>query len=90
MSQVWEGTSSRWAGAPPTRAQGEERREKGETLGSDGPEAHLVVRPPLFPLGRPPKWDLGLAATPRGVNPRWGTAPSLPLYILEVWAAHHT
>ena len=52
MGQVWEWTSPRWAGAPPTRAQGEERREKGETLGSDGPKAHLVVRPPLSPLGR--------------------------------------
>ena len=31
-----------------------------------------------------------LVATPRGVNPRWGTDPSLPLYILEVWAAQDT
>ena len=48
----------------PTRVQGEERREKGETLGSDGPKAHLVVRPPSLPpwpplqvpsrAGRPP------------------------------------
>ena len=38
---------------PPSRAQGEERREKGETLGSDGPKAHLVVRPPLSPLAAP-------------------------------------
>ena len=52
MGQVWE-TSPRWAGAPPTRAQGEERREKGETLGSDGPKAHLVVRLPLPPWPPP-------------------------------------
>ena len=90
MGQVWEGTSPRWVGAPPTRAQGEERREKGQTLGSDGPKAHLVVRPPLCPLGRPPRWDLGLAATPRGGNLGGGAAPPLPLYILEVWAAQHT
>ena len=38
---------------PPTRAQCKERREKGETLGSDGPKAHLVVRPPLSPLAAP-------------------------------------
>ena len=43
-----------------------------------------MVRPPLFPLGRPPRWDLGLAATPRGGNLGGGTAPPLPLYILEV------
>ena len=88
MGQVWEGTSPRWAGAPPTRAQGEERREKGETLGSDGPKAHLVVRPPLSPLGRPPRWDLGLAATPRGGNLGGGAAPPLPLYIFEVLGCH--
>ena len=34
----------------PQEAQG---AGKGETLGSDGPKAHLVVRPPLSPLGRP-------------------------------------
>ena len=73
---------------PPTRAQGEERREKGETLGSDGPKAHLVVRPPFSPLGRPPRWDLGLAATPRAGNLGGGAAPPLPLYILEVLGCH--
>src|SRR4051812_44916487 len=29
-----------------------------------------------------------LAATPRGENPKGGAAPPLPLYIVEVWAAH--
>ena len=71
----------------PTRAQGEERREKGETLGSDGPKAHLVVRPPSPPPWPPPRWDLGLAATPRGGNPRGGAAP-FPLYIVEFWGCH--
>ena len=75
---------------PPTRAQGKERREKGETLGSDGPKAHLVVRPPLSPLGRPPRWDLGLAATPRGGNLGGGAAPPFALYIVGFWAAIHT
>ena len=47
------------------------------------------MAPPYPPLGRPPRWDLGLAA-PLGVgNPKGGTAP-FPLYILEVWAAIHT
>src|SRR3954467_10757352 len=31
-----------------------------------------------------------LAATPRGENPKGGAAPPLPLYIVEVWAAHTT
>ena len=69
MGQVWEGTSRRWAGAPPTKAQGARESGRGQTLGSDGPKAHLVVRPPLSPLGRPSKSHLGLAATPRGWKP---------------------
>ena len=90
VGQVWEGTIPRWAGAPPTRAQGEERGDKGETLGSDGPKAHLVMRPPLSPLAAPHRWDLGLAATPRGGNLGGGAAPPLPLYILEVWGLPNT
>src|SRR3954465_870321 len=31
-----------------------------------------------------------MAATPRGENPKGGAAPPLPLYIVEVWAAHNT
>ena len=49
----WEGNQPQVGWCAPPRAQGKERREKGETLGSDGPKAHLVVRPPLSPLGRP-------------------------------------
>ena len=86
MGQVWEGTSPRWAGAPPH--QGARDSGRGQTLGSDGPKAHLVVRPPLSSLGRPPRWDLGLAAPPRGGNLGGGAAPPLPLYILEVLGCH--
>ena len=39
---------------PPTKAQGARESGRGQTLGSDGPKAHLVVRPPLSLLGRPP------------------------------------
>ena len=48
-----KGPAPRWAGAPPTRGPRCREGEKGETLGSDGPKAHLVVCPPLSPLGRP-------------------------------------
>ena len=68
MGQVWEGTSPRWAGEPPTKAQGARESGRGQTLGSDGPKAHLVVRPPLSPLGRPSNSHLGLAA-PLGGEP---------------------
>ena len=69
MGQVWEGTSPRWAGAPPpTRGPGRRKGGKGETLGSDGPKAHLVVRPPLSPPLTAPKSHLELAA-PLGVGP---------------------
>ena len=40
MGQVWEGTSPRWAGAPPTKAQGASKRKRGQTLGQMGPKAH--------------------------------------------------
>ena len=81
-----KGPAPRWAGSPPTRGPGRGKGGKGETLGSDGPKAHLVVRPPLSPLGRPPPiWDLGLAATPRGGNLGGGAAPPPPLYIVGVW-----
>ena len=68
VGQGCEGTSPEvgWcASHKGPKAQG---RGKGETLGSDGPKAHLVVRPPLPPLGRPSKSHLGLAA-PLGGEP---------------------
>ena len=39
--------------APPTKAQGARESGRGQTLCSDGPKAHLVVCPPLSPLGCP-------------------------------------
>ena len=45
MGQVWEGASPRWAGAPPHKRPRAQERGEGETLGSDGPKAHLVGRP---------------------------------------------
>ena len=38
----------------------------------------LVAPPLLLPLAAPLGWDLGLAATPWGGNPRGGAAPSPP------------
>ena len=60
MGQVWEGTSPRWAGAPPTR--GPRRREEweGQTLGQMGPKAHPRCASPLFPSGRHPDGIWGL------------------------------
>ena len=72
----------------PTKAQGARESGRGQTLGSDGPKAHLVVRPPSLPPWPPPRWDLGLAATPRGGNLGGGTAPPFPLYIVGVLGCH--
>ena len=60
MGQVWEGTSPRWSGwcAP---HKGPRRLGFGE--GAHPP--NLGGKLPLFPLGRPPRWNLGLAAAPR-------------------------
>ena len=55
-----KGPAPRWAGAPPTRGPRRREKGKGETLGSDGPKAHLVVRPPLSPFGRHPDGIWGL------------------------------
>ena len=63
---------------PPYQGPRRKGEWKGQTLGSDGPKAHLVVRPPLSPLGRPSKSHLGLAATPRGVNLGGGAPPPFP------------
>ena len=60
MGQVWEGTSPRWAGAPPTKAQGASKRGGGQTLGQMGPKAHPRCASPSPPCGRHPRWDLGL------------------------------
>ena len=62
MGQVWEGTSPRWAGAPPplTRAQGASNREGGQTLGQMGPKAHPRSTFPSPPCGRHPDGIWGL------------------------------
>ena len=63
---------------------------KGETLGSDGPKAHLVGRPPPSPpLGRPPLMGSRAGRLLLGVETLKGAQPPFPLYILEVWAAIH-
>ena len=90
MGQVWEGTSPRWAGAPPTR--GPRRREvgKGANPRADGPQGPPQVRLPLSPLWPPPRWDLGAAATPREGTLEGAQPPPSPLYILEDFGAANT
>src|SRR3954466_15489570 len=54
----------------------ERENPKGEGL-------HLTWES-LLPPWPPPRWDLGLAASPRGGNPKGGAAPPFPLYIVGV------
>ena len=73
MGQVWEGTSPRWAGAPLPH-KGPRRLGFGE-----GAHPHyLGGKFPLFPPWPPPRWDLGLAAAPRGGTLGGGAAPLFP------------
>ena len=88
MGQVWEGTSPRWAGAPPTKAQGARQSGRGQTLGSYGPKAHLVGSSPSLPSWPPPQAPSRAGRTPWGGNPRWGRSPPPPLYILRFWGCH--
>ena len=77
VGQVWEGTSPRWAGAPPhKRPRARERGEGGNPRlrWAYGPSSGA---PPLPPLAAP-KPHLGLAAPLEGGNPRWIWAPPLP------------
>ena len=67
MRQVWEGTSPRWAGAPPHKVP----RRLGFEEGAPPPDLGGKF-PPLLPWP-PPRWDLGLAAAPRG-----GGSPQIP------------
>ena len=84
------GPAPGWLVRPPTKAQGARESGRGQTLGSDGPKAHLVVRPPLSPLGRHPRWVFG-AAAPLGVGTlRGAQPPPSPLYIVRPRAAHNT
>ena len=75
MGQVWEGTSPRWAGAPPHKVP---RR-----LGFGEGRLHLAWGasfPPLPPLAATLRWDWG-CRTPWGGKPKEGAAPSLsPIY----------
>ena len=82
MRQVWEGTSPRWAGAPPHKGP----RRLG--FGEGAPPPDLGGKFPPLPPWPPPRWDLGLAATPRGGNLGGGAAPPFPLYIVGVWGCH--
>ena len=81
MGQVWEGTSPRWAGAPPTRAQGAYGLGRGcfhLTWGASFP--------PLPPW--PPPLDGIGAAAPLGVETLEGAhPPPSPLYIVKVLRA---
>ena len=84
MGQVWEGTSPRWAGAPPHKGP----RRLG--FGEGAPPPCLGGKfPPLPPLGRHPRWVWG-CRTPWGGNPKGGAPPPSPLYILEVFGAADT
>ena len=60
MGQVWEGTSPRWAGAPPTRPKAQGSEGGGQTLGQMGPKAHPRCAPLSLPLGRLPDGIWGL------------------------------
>ena len=53
-----------------------------------GLKAHPRCAPLSPPLAAPPRWDLGLAATPRGGTLDGGATPPLPLYIVGVWGCH--
>ena len=76
MGQVWEGTSPRWAGAPP---------HKGPRCLGLGEGAHPSNLGGKFPLSPPPLAatldGIGGSRTPWGGNPRGGAPPSLsPIY----------
>ena len=47
MGRKWEGPAPRWAGAPPTRAQGVAEVGMGQTVGQMGPKAHPRAAAPL-------------------------------------------
>ena len=76
MGQVWEGTSPKWAGAPPPPPRPKAPRVWGRGC------THLTwgASFPSPPLGRPPDGILGWPP-PLGWNPRWERSPpSPPIY----------
>ena len=85
MGQVWEGTSPRWAGAPPHQGP----RRMGEWEGAN-PRSRWALRPTLVappspPLGRTLD-GFGGCRHPWGGNPRWGAAPPpSPIYTGGIW-----
>ena len=84
MGQVWEGTSPRWAGAPPHK--GPRRLGFGEGVLPPNLGGKF---PPSPPLAATLRWDWG-CRTPWGGNPRGGAPPPSPLYILEGFGAANT
>ena len=90
VGQVWEGTSPRWAGAPPHQGP----RRMGEWEGAN-PRSRWALRPTLVapPLSSPwpPPWmGSGAGRLLLGVETLRGAQPPPPLYIVEVWAAQDT
>ena len=76
-----KGPAPRWAGAPPTKAQGASKRGGGQTLGQMGPKAHPRCAFPSPPCGRHPDGIWGAAATPREGTLDGGRSPSpSPIY----------
>ena len=84
MGQVWEGTSPRWAGAPPHK--GPRRLGFGEGV----LPPNLGGKFPPLPPWPPPLDGIGGSHTPWGGNPRGGAPPPSPLYILEGFGAANT
>ena len=80
MGQVWERTSPRWAGAPPTRPKAQLGGERGNPRRRWAYRPTLGRAPSLPPLGRTLD-GIGGSRTPWGGNPRGGAPPSLyPIY----------
>ena len=79
MGQVWEGTSPRWAGAPPTKAQDAWESGRGQTLVQMGLKAHPSGAPAHFGLDPFPLQPMGPSEI--GGPTRWtpGTLPVVPV-----------
>ena len=77
MGQVWEGTSPRWAGAPPPQGP------KAPRVWGGAHPPYLGGMFPLFPPLAATHMGIGAAATPREGTLGGGAALPLPLYIVE-------
>ena len=80
MGQVWEGTSPRWAGAPPHKGP----RRPG--FGEGAPHLTWGASFPSPPLAAT-QMGSGAAATPGKGTLEGEQPPPLPLYILEGFGA---